>query len=212
MNEWLQGLENEYRDTPLNDVVLWKGSVRHDMQSTIAQMQGATDLESSELSRPNMIVPRLGYMVSEKLLPHDFSVIDIACGDGLILQAIKKSFPQSRCYGIDINKGNVDEHRMVQAMGVELYRIPIQGLFDRVPEEMFDISMMLNTYRGWNAAGLRESEADLPDKADYWLRVSSRFSILTVNDWNMSRLSKDYVVHRLGQGEQVTNMIMVEWK
>jgi hypothetical protein len=67
---------------------------------------------------------------------------------------------------------------------------------------------MLNTYRGWESADLRESEQDLPQKADAWFARNSRFVIITATRDQIARLScEGWFVETLGKGEDESTMI-----
>ena len=67
---------------------------------------------------------------------------------------------------------------------------------------------MLNSYRGWESAGLRESERHLPQQADEWLDKYSRFVIVTATEAQVARLrGEGWYIERLGKGEDASIMI-----
>ncbi len=207
MKNWLMGLEAETSGIDLKDVVLWPGSVARDMQPAIINMYGTGDLDDSPDARPVKIVDYL----SRLGLDRKFSVLDICCGDGLVLYRIKWAFREANCYGVDINKDGISTLTVLGDFGVSVYRIPMQRLFESVPPAKIDVTMMLNTYRGWSAAQLRAQEYDLPNAADRWMSAYSKYSILTAQAGQVARLAERHTVTVMGRGEQESQMILVEW-
>jgi SAM-dependent methyltransferase len=205
--EWLAQLENESRDMVIDEVILWGGSVGFNMQAAVTQMYGVSDVEDKADSRPSQIVRAIKGIVADA----PFSILDICCGDGFVLKHIMRSFADVGCFGIDTNKGNTQAYRSVIESGVHIFRVPMQRLFESAPPKPLDFTMMLNTYRGWDAAKLRDNERELPAIADAWLSASSRFSILTATDIQIDTLSKAHRVRDIGKGEQNSRMILVEW-
>jgi hypothetical protein len=94
--------------------------------------------------------------------------------------------------------------------GVLLHKGYLQHLFVQSPGNghRFDVTVMLNTYRGWESADLRESEQDLPEQADAWFTRNSRFVIVTATPDQIARLGREgWFVDVLGSGEDESTMI-----
>jgi len=135
-------------------------------------------------------------------------VLDICCGDAIVLWQIKRAFPQAICYGVDLNKGRFDTHVKVQRDVVQLYRVFIQHLFRTHPDTPFDLTLMLNTYRGWESADLREHERYLPELANAWFNRNARYTILTVTDPQIVSLRRlGFTVKKIGKGEDNSKMV-----
>jgi SAM-dependent methyltransferase len=211
LDKWLSELEGQERATLTKDVLLWPGTPIKQLQDQIIQMQGAGDLGDVFFARPKQIIDELHRLRLAGQIPHDFSILDICCGDGLVLWKIKKEFPGAYCYGIDINKNVPDTHAMVQNDGVKLYRVSIQRLFVSIPPQIFDVATMLNTYRGWHSAILRGSEQTLPEQADVWLAKNSFHSIVTMNADQIVAWSDREGFSIIGKGEQDSRMARVTW-
>jgi len=205
LSQWLLDLETQHRNTLIDEVVLWSGSVTQDMQVAVSSMYGLSDLDDDPRSRPNQIVSALDGI-------NPASILDICCGDALVLWKIKRAFPDSECLGVDMNKGNTNLYDRVVSDGVKVYRVPMQSLFSSDPPSQLNVTMMLNTYRGWGSARLRESERDLPYMALTWMRTHSLASILTATESQVSEISELGDVRDIGTGEQGSRMILVEWR
>jgi hypothetical protein len=68
---------------------------------------------------------------------------------------------------------------------------------------------MLNTYRGWGAAQLRNGERWLEDAADVWMKHHTRFSILTISNGQEKTLKeKGFWVTHIGKGEDNSKMVL----
>lgn len=191
---------------------LWPRTAIGNLQAEAWQRVGVSDwIADDPRSRPAQIILALREMVRNRLLPENFSAIDICCGDALVLWQIKRAFPFSDCYGVDINAGRLDTHKMVSDSGVHLYRTTIQRLF-QVAEgrPQFDIAIMLNTYRGWQSADLKDDETWIPDAADFWFRRNARFTILTIDDGQRKKLRDNgFWVADIGHGEDNSKMVLL---
>jgi len=69
---------------------------------------------------------------------------------------------------------------------------------------------MLNTFRAWDRAQLREDEGNLPDMANKWMLKNARYLLLTVNDRQLSLFNSKFKVRILGRGEEISKFILVE--
>jgi len=208
--EYLRNLEALAARCRQEDLYLWpRTPMGHDHQEKITDRMGVSDYDvDNRSSRPTLIIRQIRGLIRQGLIGATFSLLDIACGDGIVLWQIKRAFPHARCYGVDCNRGKFGTHDMVQRGGVELFNGYIQHLFAGDPPVPFDLALMLNTYRGWESADLREHERDLPQLADAWLARNVRFTILTATDLQIRRHRQvGLVVTRLGKGEDDSTVV-----
>ena len=207
--EYLLRLEESAKDLKFSDFYLWpRTPIGDEIQEKIVQRIGVSDYElRNTTSRPVRIIRFMRTLIKQGLVPGDFSILDIACGDAIVLWQIKRAFPSASCYGLDCNKGKFPKHEMVQRDGVLLYRGFIQHLFRTQVEPPFDFAMMLNTYRGWESADLREHERDLPSLANAWFEANARYTMLTVTEAQLGSLrALGFNTFNLGRGEDDSKM------
>ena len=77
-------------------------------------------------------------------LPKDFSLIDLGCGYAGILKAIKKEFPDSNLYGVDVFPyGHDDPNRDIKDV-FKFYQLDFIKLLKS--DFQCDIALMLNLY------------------------------------------------------------------
>lgn len=208
--EYLRNLESLAAQCRQEDLYLWpRTPMGHDHQGEIVERVGVSDYDvDNRSSRPALIIRQIQTLIRHGLVGADFSLYDIACGDAIVLWQIKKAFPQAWCYGVDCNKGKFGTHDMVQLRGVKLFNGYIQQLFASDPPVPFDLALMLNTYRGWESADLREHELELPRLADAWFAHNARYTIVTATGLQIRRLKQlGFVVARLGKGEDDSTMV-----
>ena len=208
-SEYLESLERESRDSDLQQYYLWPRTPINDIQSRIIQRVGVSDYRvDAPRSRPARIIEEIQTLREHNLIGPGFSVLDVACGDGIVLWQIRKIFADACCFGVDCNKGRIDTHEMIQRDGIRLYSVFIQHLFRKHAERPFDVVLMLNTYRGWESADLREHERDLPQQADAWFERNARYVILTATRSQIDRLRNlGFAVQDMGRGEGRSRMI-----
>lgn len=209
--EYLESLEQIAASCKSEEFYLWPKTPVENLQLEIEQTVGVSDyqIENSH-SRPIRIIKQLKVLINNGLIPDEFSVLDICCGDAIVLWQIKKAFPKAFCYGIDFLKGKIATHQTVQADGVQLYRAFIQHLFQMHPGKPFDLAIMLNTYRDWNAADLPEHERELPELADTWFVKNARYVILTASWIQLKHLQRlGFRIIRLGRGEKRSAMVCI---
>jgi hypothetical protein len=210
-NKYLEDLEQV--DSKLNpdDYYLWPRTPIENIQEKIIQRVGVSDYDvRNPCSRPAIIIRQIRELIKYGFIGEDFSVIDICCGDAIVLWQIKKAFPLSFCYGVDLNKGKFSMHNIVQRDGVRIYKVFIQHLFRKDPDIPFDLALMLNTYRGWESADLREHERDLPKLADEWFKRNAKFTILTATTSQIESLRQlGFKVKIIGRGEDNSRMICI---
>jgi hypothetical protein len=211
--QYLSDLEEEGAQSQYENLYLWpRTPLGPDLQTVITRRVGASDLDVNDpRSRSALIIGKLRALVAdpESGIDQRFRLLDIACGDAVVLWQIKRTFPQAICYGLDCNKGLFEPHAQAMEEGVLLYKAYLQHLFARPPADSrkFDVTLMLNTYRGWESADLREEEQRLPQQADAWFATSSRFVIVTATTEQIKRLRREgWNVEELGKGEDESIM------
>jgi hypothetical protein len=209
--EYLKNLEEVSLKSDPALYYLWpRTPIGNDHQDKILQRVGISDYEvHNRHSRSSKIIRQIEILIKTRLIKEDFSILDIACGDAIILWQIKKMFPKANCYGIDCNKGKFSTHSVVQSDGVQLFNVFIQHLFASPLEIPFDLALMLNTYRGWDSAELRENERNLPDLVDRWFEKNALYTILTATATQMKYLRDNFEISNLGKGEDDSTMICI---
>lgn len=207
---YLKYIEEQSAANGVSEHYLWPRTALGNLQAEAMFRVGVSDWREDDLrSRPAQIIKTLEQLLYNDLLDGDFTCLDICCGDAVVLWQIKRAFPKARCYGLDLNAGQIDTHKMVQEQGVKLFRATIQRLFADTPDVLFDVCMMLNTYRGWKSADLQDSERWIPDTVDEWFRQHARYTILTVSDTQIEQLkSKGFWVSKIGAGEDDSSMVL----
>jgi len=208
---YLKRLEAEAQQNHVKDLYLWPRTPISNLQAEIWQRQGVSDwVIEDPKSRPCQIVRQIRYLLYNCLIPERFTLLDICCGDALIPWHVKRRYPLATCCGVDLNAGRLETHPLVQDMGVRLFRIPIQRLFRDGGAALFDVCVMLNTYRGWQSADLRKDEEWLTNAADVWFLSHSRYTILTVCEEQVRRLKDSgWWVTDIGPGEDDSRMILM---
>ncbi len=208
LERYLFELQGQAEGVAPGDVILWPRTPMDAMQEQVRRMVGVPDIPGDERSRLYRIIEYL-----QTIDDGVKTVFDICCGDALILYYIKCIFSEWNCYGLDLAAGDIKTHRMVRKAGVRLFKATLQDLVASEPPERFDVVMMLNTYRSWFSADLREHEAGLPQAVNSWLMRFARFAILTATleqarAWKA--LGCDVV--DLGRGEQKSRLVVVTMK
>jgi hypothetical protein len=113
---------------------------------------------------------------------------------------------------VDIHIGELPEHDTARQAGVHLYRAPLQFLVLVNPAEKFDLTMILNTWRGWQWMEGLPRDSGLEEQTLWWLRTNSCNSILTVNPEQMAEYKRrNYQLTDIGLGEQKSRMIWLRW-
>ncbi|HMY54783.1 MAG TPA: class I SAM-dependent methyltransferase [Candidatus Obscuribacter sp.] len=209
-DEFLTEVETAGDGCDLIDLYLWpRTPIGNEIQEKIKQRVGVNDYAlSSRHSRPSQIIRFLRRLLKHGSIQPTASILDVACGDAIVLWQLKKAFPLSECYGVDCNKGQFESHKLVQQEGTKLYRGFIQHLFSRSLRAPFDIVLMLNTYRGWDSADLRVVDKNLPSLADDWFLRHARYVVLTATASQVERLRTiGFSTLFLGPGEDDSLMI-----
>lgn len=111
------------------------------------------------------------YEALKKLnLPEDFSIIDIAAGRGVVLGGLVGIFPQCNASILDIVKYDYDWAKLPRR--VKRYVMPLQK-FIKNSDKVFDVVMMLNSYRNWNG----DKTGEVKRGFDEWLFSHARYFV-----------------------------------
>jgi hypothetical protein len=202
---YFEDLERRCRGLDENNFILWPTTeINEKIQEWIKERYGCEDDILIRGSRPDIIAD-----IIDIHFGNSFSMLDICCGDAIILTQLKQRFPDSLAIGFDINKGKFEQHKLAEQVGVNLYYGIIQELFKKNLPEKVDIIIMLNTFRSWHTARLREHEKNLPEISQKWLVDNSKHLILTVNDEQLKFFRSIGEVTILGKGEEKSHFIYV---
>lgn len=142
-------------------------------------------------------------------------VIDICCGDALVLLEIKKAIAEIDGYGVDCNIGNYSTHEECRSAGLHLIQGYLQHVMDPeisrlIEHDKFDFVLMLNTYRGWEYANLRDEEKQLPQWADDFFYKYAKYAFITASSRQIvSLMKKGFDVKILGRGEGTAMLIVI---
>lgn len=203
---YFEDLEGQCRGLDEKDFILWPTTdINEKIQWWIKERYGCEDDINTKGSRPDVIAKTIDEVFPEK----NFMMLDICCGDAIILTQLKKRYPNSTAIGFDINKGKFEQHKEAENVGVKLYYGIIQKLFRENLPQRIDLVIMLNTFRSWHTARLREHEKDLPQVSQKWLVDNSKHLILTVNDDQLNFFKSKGNVRILGKGEEKSHFIYV---
>jgi len=196
--DWLMSLEDK-RD---GAAYLWPRTPVNNLQAEIWRRCGASDWNLKHRDcRARNILETLGELMDNDLLPRPFTVLDLCCGDGVILTHIGREFLDAHCYGIDLLR--YPEHRIGETRGgCAFYRAPLQEVVAGPPPRTIDVCLMLNTFRGWDRADLPKAEHQLPQKTLAWMRKHCRFVFVTATVAQREWLMREgFFVWVVGKGE-----------
>lgn len=209
---FLAKIENVGHREKFDSLYLWpRTPMTPHHQDKILERVGATDYDiNNPRSRSHSIVTQLQKFIAQGKLDEDFNIVDLCCGDAIVLGMVKSSFPQAFCAGVDCLKGKFETHKMVIDNGVDLYYGFLQNFLDYSPDKKIDVLLMLNTYRGWDSADLRESEKDTPNKFDDWVIKNVKYTVVTATVEQIYRLKEQGKnVKIIGPGEDNSHMIVI---
>lgn len=145
--------------------------------------------------RPDRII--YVYEALKKLpLPENFSMIDIACGHGVVMNGISKLFPKASATILDIRYYKEWENIRRK---VERIEMPLQSFIKMHPNKKYDVVMMYNSYRQWRLkdrsgnildsrltgkrSARRGVEADMRREFDKWLIKNVKYFITSGAKW-----------------------------
>lgn len=197
-----------------SDMYLWPNTpIDASIQQRIEARVGSSDIDPNVIgSRPEVIGQQIGRNIAGGGFDPCLTILDIACGDGLILKHLKERYPLTECVGIDCNAGQFDSHAEVIRCGVRLASGFLQHLVKTVPAAPFDLVLMLNTYRDWNAAQLHPKYVNLPQEFDDWLARAAKAAILTVVPEQIAAMRhRGWQIEVLGPGEDRSVMVFVRF-
>jgi len=101
-------------------------------------------------------------------LPSDFKIVDIACGHGIIIDAVSSLFKECRALAVDIQEYPEWAH-----LGVNKKVIPLQEFIKQ--GRQFDVVMMLNSYRNWSGKDKDEFDEWLKNNVKYFITLGDNF-------------------------------------
>ena len=208
MNRWLAGLQLADDDDGYLDHYRWPRTPVGNLQAEIWRRVGASDWNVLHPDcRAWNIMDTLNQLVTNKLLHKRFTVLDICCGDGVVLDQLTNLHASPRCFGVDLL--HYPQHEDAYRNGVAFYRVPLQRLVESEPPGVIDVGIMLNTFRGWDRADLApEEESDLPARTLHWLKGFCRFAFLTVTMEQVDWLKHDgWFVWDVGKGEDNSRLV-----
>ncbi len=193
----------------------------NDLQEQIFNSCGVRDVDAFNKKSRTYKISKAILQICEKEGGESISIIDICCGDGLVLLGLKKRFPLLKAYGLDLNKGVFSSHKECEENGVEIYKGYIQDLFnsenanrfltDNGTVDRIDLAIMLNTYRSWETAILRDDEKDLPALAERFFKDYCKYIVLTATGRQIIGFIKNgFNVKVLGRGERTSIMCLLE--
>lgn len=204
IGDWLMGLEGERNEA----AYLWPRTPVGNLQAEIWRRCGASDWNMEHPNcRARNIVNTLHELVDNDLLTQRFTVLDLCCGDGVVLMQIGREFLGAKCYGVDLLR--YETHRLAETRGgCSFYKAPLQAVIASEPPQKVDVAIMLNTFRGWDKADLPKAEHQLPQKTLYWLKGFCRFVFLTVTAVQREWLMREgFFIWTVGKGEDDSDLI-----
>jgi len=103
-------------------------------------------------------------------LPPDFSIIDIAGGRGVILNGIAGAFPECHPEILDIVEYKYDWRKF--RPNIVIHVIPLQDFIKDKNNKIYDVVMMLNSYRNW-----KNIDHQIRIDFDRWLTEHAKYFI-----------------------------------
>jgi hypothetical protein len=190
---------------------LWPNTPVNSLQTEIWRRVGASDWNLAHPDcRARSILALLDSLIDNSLLEFDFSVLDLFCGDAVVLTQIKKAFPGARCTGVDLRV--YPEHDLARRLGVVTVRGSVQAAIANQPPERVDVAILLNTWRGWDRAGLEGEDADLPERVESWLVENARYLVVTATGEQRAAMrERGWWLWDIGKGEDDSRMICAFW-
>lgn len=116
-----------------------------------------------------------------QLLPsRSISILDLGCGDAVLGTTLKKKFPEIQYLALDLFIGKFKSHEKAKKTGINLISGYMQNVIDYKFSNRLDIFIMLNSYRSWESAQLKQSDRDFPTQLDTWIKNNFTISIVSV--------------------------------
>jgi len=203
LSSWLVGLEDR------QGAYLWPHTPIANIQAEIWQRCGASDWAMDAPGcRARAIVDTLREMLEQRLLPRPFFVLDLCCGDGVVILQIGRHLLDAECYGADLLR--YPTHRLAETRGgCAFYKAPLQAIVAAPAPVPIDVAVMLNTFRGWDRACLPQADCDLPERTLAWLKHNCRYAFLTVRQEQEEELRAGgwFTIH-VGRGEDASRLVL----
>lgn len=214
VNHFFAKVENKGAKVNIKDFYLWPNTPPppDSHQEKIIQRVGAADYETNNpKSRTNLLIKSIIKLLSANKISYPFVLADICGGDAVICTKIKEYFPYAEIINQDCFKGKFSTHKKATEQGVKLYGGYLQHLVEEnLSTAKIDIVLMLNTFRGWQSAQLRDNEQNIPVKTLEWFKRNSKFFIVTATKSQIEFLTETGLkVDILGKGEDDSFMICV---
>ena len=195
MLEFLEKLESDSSNINLEDKILWKNTpidtqkIQEDIEKYYT---GVSDFNREDSrSRPFGVLKAIKELVDSGKIPNNFTLLDIACGDAIIIDFIKINYTEATIVGLDPNKNKFDYHKIAQENGVILINSYIQNLIEEDLPQKIDVITMFNTCRAWAHSQKREEEHSLPSLCDEWIFRNCNFALLTMNSQQIQNLDNN---------------------
>jgi len=204
IGDWLMGLEEQATEA----AYLWPRTPVGNLQAEAWRRVGASDWNLKHADcRAHNILRTLREMDENGLLRRRFTVLDLCCGDGIILMQIGREFLHAQCYGVDLLR--YPEHRIAETRaGCSFYKAPLQAVVASEPPQRIDVCIMLNTFRGWDKADLPKEEHDMPQKTLNWMRRHCRFLFVTATVAQRDWLKREgFFIWTVGKGEDDSYLV-----
>lgn len=215
IEKYLESIRESGKNSKLEDLYLWHGTPKTDtLQDQIKNSVGARD---DDINNPKSRTYRIQREIKQLLvnMGGQIRIVDICCGDSIVLLELKKSIPEIDGYGIDCNIDKFSTHDTCREAGIHLIKGYLQHVMNpdiarQLGDEKFEFVLMLNTYRGWEYANLREEEKMLPQWADEFFFMHVKYSFITASAHQIIALmKKGFDVKILGRGEGSAILIVL---
>lgn len=215
IEKYLETIGESGKSSKLEDLYLWHGTPKTDtLQNQIKNSVGARDDDvNNPKSRTYKIHKEMKHLLANA--GGYTRVVDICCGDGIVLLELKKLIPVMDGYGIDCNIDKFSTHDTCRNVGIHLIKGYLQHVMNpdiakQIGDERFEFVLMLNTYRGWEYANLREEEKMLPQWADEFFFKYANYSFITASAHQIiSLMKKGFDVKILGRGEGTAILVVL---
>lgn len=112
-------------------------------------------------------------------LPEDFSMIDMACGNGLIIDTLARVFPKMKATIMDAREYPTWSKMKKSNRKVKL---PIQLFIKKEKHNKYDIVMILDTYRMWKPSDPFKVELD------GWILKHAKYFLTSGAKWTYPQL------------------------
>lgn len=186
-----------WTDTPLNDI-----------QSNIKRKQGAYDYEVyNKNCRTTIIRDYIKELIFEGKIEKNFTLVDLFCGDAIIIRLLKQRFKLADITGVDIHK--FKEHEAAIDVGVKFKYEYVQEYIKDCRDKI-DIVLMMNTYRNFKTSNMTERDFR---KINKWILKVANHAIVTVNISDIKKVKRrGFKPLKIGKGEASSDMVDLKGK